>query len=77
MFILFLLKYFLFCIFQVGLAESISGAYDQICRVLPLPEVARLVTATLDTLVNRVPLVKAKLVAIDTIVQGKLFLNNG
>ncbi|XP_073976678.1 dedicator of cytokinesis spg isoform X2 [Rhodnius prolixus] len=61
---------------QVGLAESISGAYDQICRVLPLPEVARLVTATLDTLVNRVPLVKAKLVAIDTIVQGKLFLNN-
>ncbi|XP_014256869.1 dedicator of cytokinesis protein 3 isoform X2 [Cimex lectularius] len=62
---------------QVGLIESLSGTYDQICCVLPPVEVARLVATSLDTLgSNRPQLLKAKLVAMLALVEGKLFQNN-
>ncbi|BES96770.1 dedicator of cytokinesis [Nesidiocoris tenuis] len=60
---------------QAGLAESISGAYDQMCRVIPLTEVAKLVTVTLDNnhTMNKGPLIKAKLTSLLKIVDSRLF----
>ncbi|KAL1116518.1 hypothetical protein AAG570_004990 [Ranatra chinensis] len=64
---------------QVGLVESMSGVYGQVGRILPVGEVSKLACATLDCLPSRhlaPQLVKAKLVAVDQLVQSHLFTND-
>ncbi|XP_066902048.1 dedicator of cytokinesis protein 3 isoform X2 [Halyomorpha halys] len=61
---------------QVALVESLPGAYEQVSRVIALQDVAGMVAASLDMLHGRhlaQPLVKSKLIALDSIVQGPLF----
>ncbi|KAG8321820.1 Dedicator of cytokinesis protein 3, partial [Homalodisca vitripennis] len=63
---------------QIALLHSISAVYDQLTRVLPLVEVAKLASDMLDSLPSRASdlpsqLTQAKLVAIRNMVASKLF----
>ena len=60
--------------------ESLPGAYEQVSRVLALQDVAGMVETSLEKLHGRhlaQLLVKAKLTALDSIVQGPLFKAQG
>lgn len=64
---------------QIALLQSMSAVFEQLTGVLPVPEVTRLASATLDALPRDISpqLTQAKLCAIRHLVTTKLFHDDG